>query len=74
MRAKIISSLEKCFLDENILSKPALTSVSMLKNERYSLQVCFDIEESLAVTKNTKHIDYWLYSPKSAKKTVETIF
>ena len=24
--------------------------------------------------KNTKHIDYWLYSPKSAKKTVETIF
>ena len=59
MRAKIISSLEKCFLDENILSKPALSSVSMLKNERYSLQVCFDIEESLAVTKNTKHIVYF---------------
>ena len=59
MRAKIISSLEKCFLDENVLSKPALTSVSMLKNERYSFQVCFDIEESLAVTKSTKNIVYF---------------
>ena len=33
MRAKIISSLEKCFLDENVLQKPALTQISLLKNE-----------------------------------------
>ncbi len=41
MEAKIISSLEKCFLDESIESKPQLKSFSMLKNERYSLCVCF---------------------------------
>lgn len=41
MQAKIISSLEKCFLDESIGSKPQLSSFSMFKNERYSLQFCF---------------------------------
>ncbi len=44
MRAKIISSLEKCFLDETVPMKKALGSISMLKNERYSLQVCYDEE------------------------------
>ncbi len=42
MRAKIISSLEKCFLDENFLTKKPLGKASMLKNERYSFQVCYD--------------------------------
>lgn len=42
MRAKIISSLEKCFLDETVSMKKSLGSISMLKNERYSLQVCYD--------------------------------
>ncbi len=41
-RAKLISSLEKCFIDETVLLKPALTSASMLKNERYSFQLCYD--------------------------------
>ena len=41
MQAKIISSLEKCFLDESIDTKPQLKSFSMLKNERYSFCVCF---------------------------------
>ena len=45
MRAKIISSLEKCFLDQSVADKPQLTRFSMLKNERYSLQVCYDVEE-----------------------------
>ncbi len=42
VRAKFISSLEKCFIDENVKSKPELTSASMLKNERYSFQICYD--------------------------------
>lgn len=42
LRAKIISSLEKCFLDENIMTKKPLGKASMLKNERYSFQVCYD--------------------------------
>ena len=45
MRARIISSLEKCFLDQVVTDKPQLSRFSMLKNERYSLQVCFDCEE-----------------------------
>ncbi len=42
MRAKIISSLEKCFMDESVRHKKALGKISMLKNERYSFQVCYD--------------------------------
>ncbi|MBP3301295.1 MAG: DUF4091 domain-containing protein [Clostridia bacterium] len=45
LRAKIISSLEKCFLDETVPSKKALGAISMLKNERYSFQVCYDRSE-----------------------------
>lgn len=45
MRAKMISSLEKCFPDESVCSKPALDNITMLKNERYSFQVCYDFEE-----------------------------
>ena len=41
IQAKFISSLEKCFIDESIQSKPELKSASMLKNERYSFQVCY---------------------------------
>ena len=59
MRAKIISSLEKCFLDETVLSKPELTGISMMKNERYSFQVCFDIAESLGVKYRSKNIVYF---------------
>ena len=44
MRAKIISSLEKCFLDETVSMKKTLGNISMLKNERYSFQVCYDEE------------------------------
>ena len=42
LRAKIISSLEKCFLDETVPVKTPLGKISMLKNERYSFQVCYD--------------------------------
>jgi len=47
MRARIISSLEKCFLDEKLSQKKELSQASMLKNERYSFQVCYDVEEPI---------------------------
>lgn len=40
-RCKFISSLEKCFLDDDYDSKPVLESASMLKNERYSLCIAY---------------------------------
>ncbi len=46
---KVLPSVEKCFLDETIEQKPALTNVSMLANERLSFQLaytCDDISES----------------------------
>ena len=55
MRAKIISSLEKCFPDQTVPEKPQLSRFSMLKNERYSLQVCYDCEEII----NDKQIVYF---------------
>ncbi len=42
MQAKIISSLEKCFWDECVNQKKSLRRFSLLKNERYSFQVCYD--------------------------------
>lgn len=45
MNAKIISSLEKCFLDETLAQKSPLGAISMLKNERYSFQVCYSAKE-----------------------------
>ena len=55
MRTRIISSLEKCFPDQTVLSKAPLESFTMLKNERYSLQVCYDCEELV----NSKQIVYF---------------
>ena len=36
---KFLPSVEKCFLDETLCEKQALSSASMLKNERFSLQL-----------------------------------
>ena len=67
MRAKIISSLEKCFPDQTVLSKATLQTFTMLKNERYSLQVCYDCEEIV----NSKQIVYFsIESPLADAITV----
>lgn len=41
MRAKLISSLEKCFLDEDFNSKKEYKKSSMLKNELFHFQICY---------------------------------
>ena len=45
MDVKIISSLEKCFIDESVSDKVRLESASMLKNEKFNFQVCFKATE-----------------------------
>ena len=42
MKIKTVSSLEKCFLDENIEDKKELKSGSALKGERYHFLVCYE--------------------------------
>ena len=44
MRSKIISSLEKCFHDDQFTAFEELKDDSILKNEIYSFQVCYNME------------------------------
>lgn len=39
IQTKLVSSVEKCFLDDRIASFSALTEIAMLKNERLSVQL-----------------------------------
>ena len=41
LSARIISSLEKCFSDEAIETKPLLERISLLRGERLSFQLAF---------------------------------
>ena len=41
MKAKIVSSLEKCFSDENTDQKKELREFSVLLDEKYSFQLCY---------------------------------
>lgn len=46
LRVKLLSSLEKCFPDESARDKKELQGdLSMLKNEIYSFQICYDRTE-----------------------------
>ncbi len=41
LQHKIISSLEKCFTDESISQKPALTAASVMRGEQLSFQLAY---------------------------------
>lgn len=41
LKIKLLPSVEKCFLDEDIDKKSAITRLSMLKNERLSFQMAY---------------------------------
>ena len=68
MRTRILSSLEKCFPDENVTQKKPLKYASMLKNERFSFQVCYDCAEIV----DSKRIVY--FSVESALKDAVRIY
>lgn len=44
---KLISSLEKCFLDDSISTKTSLKSVSLLKNEVFRFGACYTMERCM---------------------------
>ncbi len=48
IQLKILPSIEKCFADEQIENKKALTRISMLKNERLSFQLAFTNSDARA--------------------------
>jgi len=60
VRSKIISSLEKCFLDDRFGAFRELAEDSMLKNEIYSFQVCYDLE---TVAQDKKIVYFHVESP-----------
>jgi len=45
IQIKFLPSMEKCFLDQTLCEKKALASVSMLRNERLSVQLGFYADE-----------------------------
>ena len=49
LKTKLISGMEKCFLDECICKKFALDHDTMLKNERYTFQLAVQDDEPGAV-------------------------
>ena len=49
LKTKLISGMEKCFLDECICKKFALDRDTMLKNERYTFQLAVQDDEPGAV-------------------------
>ncbi|MBR4016686.1 MAG: hypothetical protein IKK11_02615 [Oscillospiraceae bacterium] len=43
-------------MDETVVAKKKLGSISMLKNERYSFQICYDTIDKIDCTNNTFQI------------------
>ncbi|MBO5897896.1 MAG: DUF4091 domain-containing protein [Clostridia bacterium] len=50
LTCKIVSSMEKCFLDGDIVALHALSRVSILKNERLSIQLAYTETEKTAAS------------------------
>ena len=53
---KIISSLEKCFLDESITTKTTLKKASMLKNEVFRFEACYVLDRVPKELESNKRI------------------
>ena len=61
MTFKLTNSLEKCFWDETATSKPELKKFTMLRNERYSFQICYN--EELEIVDAHKCFSFRIESP-----------
>ena len=51
MQMKLISSLEKCFLDESLADKKEYKNASCFKNELYHFGICYSIEKEIESSK-----------------------
>ncbi len=54
---KTISSLEKCFIDENIADKTEYNYATVLKNDRLSYQICFCTDDTITLGKVVCHAE-----------------
>ncbi len=68
---KTISALEKCFIDEDINSKPEYKKGSVLKNDMLSYQICFTSDTELPGGKLVCHAE--IISEISQYITVSTV-
>ena len=76
IKTKLISSLEKCFVDEPIEKFATLEKASMLKNERFSFQLAYtaDADEELQLTKFCKiDVEAGALTPYVTLRTVEHV-
>ena len=73
--SKIVSSLEKCFIDESIEKFEVLKKASMLKNERFSFQIIYTSDENeIQLMKFCKiKIDAGALTPYVTVRTVEHV-
>ena len=75
MRVKLLSSLEKCFMDENVVNKRALAEkISFLKNEIYSFQICYDRDETVDAKVIVGYEDITIYSPCSTDIVIRCLY
>ncbi len=70
LKFKAISSLEKCFYDDDFDKFPELSEISMLKNEKLSFQLAYRLEEQRNRMFATYKIDGELKDYISVKQTV----
>ena len=73
MKVKIISALEKCFLDQQIWEKKAVIGGSMLKNERYSFQVCYQMDQTKELCNGVRYAVMEVISPIRDRITVRKV-
>lgn len=71
VKCKVISSLEKCFYDDDMDQFPELRSISMLRNEKLSFQLAVrDTDESLDKRLLSLHIEGELREYIAVRQTV----
>ena len=71
LKTRIVSSLEKCFLDEKETDKKAIKSISMLENDRCSFQLIGRVtDEECNIRRRTK---IKVISPIADKVTLRTV-
>ncbi|MBQ9785364.1 MAG: DUF4091 domain-containing protein [Clostridia bacterium] len=71
--AKIVSSVEKCFLDDSIERFDALTEISMLENERLSLQLFHTAVDAAHLETLCKLTFDGALAPYATVRTVEQV-
>ena len=68
---RAISSMEKCFLDESIASKPEISRVTALRGEEASFEIAYTMDDAASTPKYTT--TYRVDSPIAQYVTVRQV-